>query len=92
MFYLVSFDISDNKTRYRAVKILKGRGERVQKSVFECANLPEKGLLEMQVQLDELIDHTTDTVRFYRICRGCVKEIEYCGIGGSPSTEPFKVV
>ncbi|WP_242637608.1 CRISPR-associated endonuclease Cas2 [Desulfobacter hydrogenophilus] len=41
MFFLVCFDIVDNRFRYRVVKILKGYGTRVQKSAFECANMNE---------------------------------------------------
>ncbi|WP_462271521.1 CRISPR-associated endonuclease Cas2 [Desulfobacter sp.] len=35
MFFLVCLDIVDNRVRYRVVKIRKGYGTRVQKSVFE---------------------------------------------------------
>ena len=48
MFFLVCFDIVDNGTRYRAVKVLKGYGVRVQKSVFECANMTEHKFLKMK--------------------------------------------
>ena len=41
MFFLVCFDISDDRIRYRTVKVLKGFGKRVQKSVFECGGLGE---------------------------------------------------
>lgn len=91
MFYLVTFDISDNRHRYQTVKVLKGVGRRVQKSVFECADLNEQGLLQMQAKLDKIIDHTTDTVRYYRICKGCVQEIEWNGTGKAPDTAKFKV-
>ena len=33
---LVIFDVADNKKRYRISKTLKGYGEWVQKSAFEC--------------------------------------------------------
>jgi CRISPR-associated protein Cas2 len=92
MFYVITFDISDNKDRYRAVKVLKGVGGRVQKSVFECANLSEHSLLKIQTKLEKIIDHTTDSVRYYRLCRGCVKEVEWNGGGSPPSTESFKVI
>ncbi len=92
MFYLVTFDISDNRHRYQVVKVLKGVGRRVQKSVFECSDLSEQGLLDMQSRFDKIIDHTTDTVRYYRICKGCLREIEWNGTGAPPDTEKFKVV
>lgn len=92
MFYVITFDISDDRDRYRAVKVLKGAGVRVQKSVFECANLSEHGLLRIQTKLEKIIDHGSDSVRYYRLCRACVEEVEYHGIGFPPSTGSFKVV
>ena len=34
--YIAVYDISDDKERAKAAKILEGFGERVQESVFEC--------------------------------------------------------
>lgn len=89
MYYLVCFDISDDRTRYRAVKVLKGYGQRVQKSVFECPDLSEKRLLKLKDLLEGLIDFTTDSVRYYRQCRGCLAECELSGIGELPRKEDF---
>jgi CRISPR-associated protein Cas2 len=36
MFYLVSYDIPDDRRRTRLAKLLKDYGGRVQYSVFEC--------------------------------------------------------
>ena len=36
MFCLVCFDIVEDRSRTRVVKVLKSHGQRVQKSVFEC--------------------------------------------------------
>jgi len=92
LFFLVCFDIVDNRTRYRAVKVLKSYGVRVQKSVFECPNLTEERFVKMKAQLDEVIDHTEDTFRFYPLCRGCVANVEFSGIGEGPETRAFRVV
>jgi len=92
MFYLVSFDISDDRARYRAVKVLKSYGHRVQKSVFECPNLNEKRLLKLKDRLEAIIDHLTDSVRYYRQCRGCLPECELSGTGVLPDLKDFEVV
>lgn len=89
MFYLVCFDITDDRVRYRVVKILKGFGQRVQKSVFECPDLTEKKLLKLKDKLEGLIDFTTDSVRYYRQCRSCLGECELSGTGELPSAEDF---
>jgi CRISPR-associated protein Cas2 len=92
MFYLITFDISEDRVRRRVVKQLKGTGKRVQKSVFECRDLGEEKFLRLQDIIDSEIDHTTDTVRYYRLCKGCVKQIEWNGTGSAPETEAFAVV
>lgn len=92
MFFLVCFDIADDRIRYRVVKVLKGFGKRVQKSVFECPNLTEERFLKMKNSIDDLIDQGDDSVRYYLMCRGCIRRMEYSGIGGLPDGEIFRVV
>ena len=91
MFYLVCFDITDDTVRNRVVKFLKGRGYRVQKSVFECPELTEKQFLKLKDCLEGLIDLTMDSVRYYRQCQGCLKDFEFSGTGMAPEVEPYKI-
>ena len=92
MFFLVCFDIVENKARYRAVKILQDYGYRVQKSVFECPGMTEEKYLKMKHRLEDCIDNTQDTVRYYFLCRGCVQRIEYSGVGNPPLNGEFRVI
>ena len=92
MFCLVCFDIVDDRARTRAAKILKEYGVRVQKSVFECGLLTEKKFLNLKTRLEDLIDSSEDTVRYYFVCRGCLKKMEYSGIGVAPDTKSYRVV
>ncbi len=92
MFYVICFDISNNKVRYRAVKAIKGFGYRVQKSVFECPDLTEKRLLTLKDTLEGLIDHGTDSIRYYRLCRSCLPAVEWSAIGRPPHTDTFLVL
>ncbi len=92
MFYLVCYDICDDRMRYRVVKTLKGIGVRIQKSVFECPDLTEKQFLDLKDSLEAIIDHTVDSVYYIRLCGKCRKEIEWSGLGRTPQVEPFKVV
>ena len=92
MFFLVCFDITDDRARYRVVKVLKGFGKRVQKSVFECPDLTEERFLKMKNSIEEHIDHGDDSVRYYLLCRGCMQKMEYSGIGEMPDGEDFRVV
>jgi CRISPR-associated protein Cas2 len=92
MFYLVCFDISEDKVRTRAVKVLKGFGYRVQKSVFECPDLTEKRYLKLKDRLESLIDQTCDSVRYYRQCRGCLVDLEVSGVGEVPRINDFGTI
>lgn len=92
MVYLICFDVSDDRVRYRVVKALKGHGRRVQKSVFECPNLSEHRLLLLQKKMESLIDHGSDSVRYYRLCKACVAEVEWTGVGDVVSNERFLIV
>jgi CRISPR-associated protein Cas2 len=92
MFYIVCYDISDNRVRYRVVKALKGFGVRIQKSVFECPDLTEKQFLELQEKMEALIDHGVDSVHYFRLCKACLKEVEWTGLGRAPEVERFRVV
>jgi len=92
MFYLVCFDIVDDRTRQRVVKVLKAYGYRVQKSVFECSKLSEERYLKLKNRLEDLIDLTQDSIRYYPLCKACVKNVEHTGIGEDPRTQDYKVV
>lgn len=92
MFYLVCFDIVEDRARYRVCKVLKDFGVRVQKSVFECSNMDEEKFLRMRDRMEEFIDDSQDSVRYYRLCGGCVQAVEFAGIGGPPVAEKYRVV
>ena len=92
MFYLVCFDIVEDRVRAKACKILKEYGERVQKSVFECSDLNEEKFLKLKNRMEDCIDNAGDTVRFYAVCQGCLKKMEFSGIGSPPRTEKYRVV
>ncbi|OQX18714.1 MAG: CRISPR-associated endonuclease Cas2 [Desulfobulbaceae bacterium A2] len=92
MFYVICFDISDDRVRYRAVKVVKGLGYRVQKSVFEFPHMTEHQLLTLKNKLEALIDHDTDSIRYYRLCRACLTDVEWSGQGAKPQIENFVVL
>jgi len=92
MFYVVCFDIVDDRTRLRAAKVLKEYGQRVQKSVFECSRLTEEKFLKLKSRMEDLIDNSEDTVRYYSLCKGCLEKVELSGIGEPPDMEAYRVV
>lgn len=61
--YLVCYDISDDKRLARVAKAMKGFGDRVQFSVFEC-QLTKADLVRCRAVLGSLIHHQKDQVIF----------------------------
>ncbi len=79
MMITVSYDIVDDKQRTRLAKKLLNFGQRVQYSVFEC-NLTKKQIAEMKKQILPLLNKDQDSLRIYRLCDTCRKQIESFGI------------
>ncbi|MBM4330717.1 MAG: CRISPR-associated endonuclease Cas2 [Deltaproteobacteria bacterium] len=89
---VASYDISDPKRLARVAKAMKGYGERVLKSVFEC-NLDRRRFGNMKIKMDELIEPIEDSVRYYILCEKCVRVVEYSGKGeGFQQDEDYVVV
>ena len=70
--YIVAYDIVDDTRRSRAARVLRGFGQRVQYSVFECV-LDETEFLELWHELEDIVDPSEDSVRAYRLCAACVE-------------------
>ncbi len=81
----------ENRRRYRVMKLLKGAGFHVQKSVFEChLSLPQ---LERLVKLlERRIDPKSDSVRIYELCDRCVPGIRVIGVGEVSAPPPVKII
>ena len=80
MFYLVSYDIPDDKRRRKLAKAIKDFGDRVQYSVFEC-NLDGILMDKMTTRVKAIIDPEKDSVGIYTVCAACFREIRIMGTG-----------
>lgn len=91
---VIAFDVSDDRKRYRVVKILKGYAQRVQKSVFEAPDLQRAAYLRMRSRLERVIDPATDSLRYYQLCGACVDRVEHygAGVGILDERDEFEVV
>lgn len=61
--YIVSYDISDPKRWRQVYKTMRGYGEHLQLSVFQCDLTPVQRV-KMEGELDEIIHHEEDQVIF----------------------------
>ncbi len=78
---LITFDVSEDRRRYRLARALLDQAQRVQKSVFEAPFLPDAAYLRLRSRAEGLVDLTTDSLRYYRICASCAGRVEHVGAG-----------
>lgn len=90
MFYVISYDISDDRRRSQLAKTLKGFGTRVQYSVFE-AHLSRRQFEELKGAVARVIDPAKDSVRYYALCSACTARIEVPALGNVTS-DPETIV
>ena len=88
-FYVVAYDIGDDKRRNKVVKLLEGIGVRMNLSVFECM-LTDIQYLKMCSQLAKIIVKKEDWVNIYPLCTECYARITY--IPDIKKKEPEKIV
>ena len=61
--YLVCYDISDEKRLRKVFQTMRGWGDHLQYSVFEC-QLTETDLVRLRTELSRIIHHKEDQVLF----------------------------
>jgi len=64
--YLVCYDIADDTRRTRVFKLLRGFGDHLQFSVFEC-QMNRSELVRCQYAVRDAIHHTEDQVLFVNL-------------------------
>ncbi|MCA9558777.1 MAG: CRISPR-associated endonuclease Cas2 [Myxococcales bacterium] len=78
MYLVLCYDVVSDARRDRLHRKLKGYLRPVQKSVFE-GHLPDARYPRLLSMVDGTIDPTTDTVRVYHLCRGCIGRMDLIG-------------
>ena len=87
-FVVISYDISDDKRRLKAMKALQDYGTRVQYSVFEC-RLQANQLAKLKRRLKPCVREAQDSIRFYAISADDLSRIEVIGNGSVTPDQPF---
>ncbi|MCC7494697.1 MAG: CRISPR-associated endonuclease Cas2 [Fimbriimonadaceae bacterium] len=85
--YLVSYDIPCDRRRAKLAKALRGYGERVQYSVFEC-RLNARRHERLLARLRELLDPSEDHVRVWTLCGLCDDRTIDLGLAAPPPDTP----
>ena len=90
-FYLVVYDVSDDRRRTRLHNRLLGYGTPVQYSVFECL-LTREELAKMLRMIERTIRKRWDHVRIYSLCEGCLKKTRVIGEGEEVLHESTSII
>jgi|TergutMp193P3_1026864.scaffolds.fasta_scaffold02082_1 CRISPR-associated protein Cas2 len=73
-WYIVSYDVSDDKRRAKVAKCLEGYGERMQFSVFRTF-LSRRALARLRFELSQKMDNT-DGLLIIHLCPSCQSRIQ----------------
>ncbi len=97
-FYLISYDIPDDKRRLKIMHLLEGYGERVQYSVFEVW-LTSQELEKLQPQLARWVKPREGetggaggSVRIYALCGACQGRREVLGTGQPTDAPGLRII
>lgn len=79
MYFVISYDIQNDRRRTQLHKALKNYGAWIQYSVFEC-DLNKTEYLRLRHQLDHIVQaESDDSLRVYHLCEECKRKIERIG-------------
>jgi CRISPR-associated protein Cas2 len=68
MFYLICYDVVNDRRRDRVSRLFEAYGLRIQKSVFECVLTPDQyASLQKRLQTKRYLNPEEDQIRFYPI-------------------------
>jgi len=91
-FYVIAYDVVDDRRRNKIARWLERYGERVQYSVFEMY-LTDEEWKRLKKGLERHLDPEEDSVRVYRLCAVCRTRIIHLGQGETlPPPGPVIVI
>jgi CRISPR-associated protein Cas2 len=61
--WIVAYDVRDPRRWRRVYRAMKGRGDWLQLSIFQC-RLSRRGMVELRAALAEIVKHDEDHVLF----------------------------
>ena len=79
-FYVLAYDIADDRRRARIAKLMESSAERVQGSVFE-AYLSPADLEALLRRVRKVLKKDQDGLRIYPICAACRGKVRTLGLG-----------
>ena len=74
-FYVVAYDVSDDRRRTKVVKVMQKYGKRINLSVFECM-LSDSQFKTLKESIMKVSDRKNDHILVYPLCLNCFTKIE----------------
>lgn len=90
-FYVLAYDISDDRRRQKVAKLCESLAQRVQGSVFE-AHLEKKDLERLIKKALRLMDEKEDSLRIYTLCLACCEKVRMFGQGKKTEAPQLMIV
>jgi CRISPR-associated protein Cas2 len=90
-FYLLAYDIRDDKRRSKIARLMEAYGERVQYSVFEAYLTPLE-LDKVLKRVRKFLKMDEDSLRIYLLCQACRVKVQKLGCGQSAVPPSVKIV
>ena len=73
LWYLVAYDVREDKRLHRTAKCLQGYGTRIQYSLFRC-RLSDRQLEKMRWELEKLLQDEDDLL-IVGLCSSCAERV-----------------
>lgn len=89
-FYVLAYDLSDDRRRAKIARLMESLGERVQGSVFEAWLTPPE-LNRLVAKAKKILHEREDSLRIYMLCAACRGKIRVEG-QGKPLPPPDVVI
>lgn len=78
-YYIIAYDVRDDKRRAKIYKTLKEYAASVQYSVFE-GYIAREDLIKLKYRLKRQMHEKEDSICFYSLCVGCRGQIGRLGM------------
>jgi CRISPR-associated protein Cas2 len=91
MITIVTYDITCPRRLQKTHKFLKEFGLNTQKSVFEC-DIDDLGITRIRSYCRDNLDIESDSVRIYKVCKGCIKKVFISGRGMKVTQLDYRVI
>ena len=90
-FYVLAYDITDDRRRAKIAKLMEAQGERVQGSVFE-AYLTTAELDKLLAKVGKALAPKEDGLRVYQLCSECRSKVRTVGVSQVTPPPGVKIV